>query len=261
MKVPVSKRVLSAITRHAISDYPRECCGLLVQVGRMVNYFPCENKARGTEHFVISPADYALAEDQGEIKGVVHSHPEALAEPSQSDLVSCEQTGMPWHILEVRKRDDGHIAPGEFKTFFPTGYHAPLVGRMFYHGVLDCYTIIKDFYLRELGIVIPDFVRNDDWWVDGQDLYMENFTKAGFEQIPFGESPRYGDVILMQIRSERANHGAVFLGEAALKEAPYLHRVPDAMLHHLHGRLSERAVYGGHYRDSTRAIVRHKDMA
>jgi hypothetical protein len=32
------------------------------------------------------------------------------------------------------------------------------------------------------------------------------------------------------------------------------------MLHHLYGRLSERVVYGGHWQEITRAVLRHKDM-
>ena len=47
---------------------------------------------------------------------------------------------------------------------------------------------------------------------------------------------------------------------ALLREAPELHPVPQAMLHHLYGRLSERVVYGGYWQDVTCAIVRHKDL-
>ncbi|WP_043946890.1 NlpC/P60 family protein, partial [Ralstonia solanacearum] len=41
-----------------------------------------------------------------------------------------------------------------------------------------------------------------------------------------------GDVILMQVRAPVPNHAAVYLGGVQ-------------MLHHLHGRLSSRDVYGG----------------
>ena len=75
---------------HARSEYPREACGLLViRKGREV-YARCRNIGVGTDQFVIHPEDYAAADIQGEIVGVVHSHPGMSPEPSQADRVACE---------------------------------------------------------------------------------------------------------------------------------------------------------------------------
>jgi cell wall-associated NlpC family hydrolase len=137
---------------------------------------------------------------------------------------------------------------------------APLLGRQFFHGVLDCYTLIRDWYEREAGIALPDFERSDDWWTKGQDLYMQGFAAAGFARIPDGAELRAGDVILMAVRAPVANHAGIYLDTRALAEAPDLHRVPNAMLHHLYGRLSERVVFGGYWRETTRAVVRHRDF-
>ncbi|MGN5509353.1 NlpC/P60 family protein, partial [Campylobacter coli] len=52
-----------------------------------------------------------------------------------------------------------------------------------------------------------------------------------------------GDVILMQILSDRVNHAAVFLGG-------------DLILHHLYGRLSKTDVFGGYWLRNTRMIIR-----
>lgn len=242
------------IVKHAEAGYPKEVCGLVIKSGKKTRYIPCTNESDSVDNFKISAMEYSLAEDQGEIVQIVHSHPDYPSSPSEADLVSCEESNIPWLIVSVR---EGKYADETLVK--PTGYIAPLIGRMFYHGVLDCYTIIEDFYARELGIKLPHPDRDDDWWHKGLDLYMANYSDAGFEVVKAG-SLQYGDVILMQIRSPVANHGAVYIGENEIKESPGLHRVPNAMLHHLHGRLSERAVYGGHYLDSTRAILRHKEI-
>ena len=116
---------------HARQAYPRESCGLLViRKGREV-YWPCRNIGVGTEQFVIHPEDYAKADEQGPIVAVVHSHQGLPPEPSQADRVACEASGLPWHIVSVPS-----VA---WSSIEPSGYVAPLVGREWSHGVLDCY--------------------------------------------------------------------------------------------------------------------------
>lgn len=210
---------------HAHEAYPRESCGLVVAG----EYIACTNEARGTEHFQLSARDYAAAEERGTVEAVVHSHPDASANPSPADRVACEQTGLPWHIVGI---------PSEvWKYCEPEGYTAPLVGRPFYHGVLDCYSLIRDWYARERGIALPDFAREDEWWLHGGDLYQEHFVEAGFE-ASCAASARPGDVLLMQIAAPVPNHAAIWLAG-------------DVILHHLYGRLSCHDVYGGYWRKHT----------
>lgn len=250
------------IERHALNDYPREACGLLVAVGDKQRYVPCRNAAEDGRDFILPADDYAAAEDQGQVLAVVHSHADVPPKPSEADLVSCEATGLPWHIVSVG-RDAGEDLPSVrgWYSFEPSGYIAPLVGRTFHHGSLDCYGLIRDFYVRELGVIIPNFDRPDYWWGKPEqgELYLDNFEKAGFVRVDDG--PRYGDVILMQYRSDRTNHGGVFLGCAELKTQPNLHPVPNALLHHAMPRLSERVLYAGYWAEITRMIVRHRSLA
>lgn len=249
------KKTLDAITTHALAEYPRECCGLIVAVGRREVYRPCTNLSHGLEQFRMSAEDWADAEDVGRVLAVVHSHPDAPATPSDADRAACEATGLPWVIVSVR---DG--VAQDVQQIAPTGWTAPLLGRQFFHGVLDCYTLIRDWYQRDAGIELLDFERADDWWNQGQDLYMQGFAQTGFERVPDGAALQPGDVVLMAVRSPVANHAGIYLDKRPLVEAPDLHPVPNAMLHHLYGRLSERVVYGGHWQEITMAVVRHKDF-
>ncbi len=219
---------------HARAEYPRESCGLVVSG----NYMPCTNQARGTEHFQLSARDYAAAEERGTIEAVVHSHPDAPANPSPADRVACETSGLPWHIVGLSA---GEITV--WKYCAPCGYEAPLVGRPFYHGVLDCYALVRDWYARERGIALPDYAREDEWWHHGGDLYREHFREAGFAPAEPGSAIE-GDVILMQVHSPVPNHAAIWLPG-------------DVLLHHLYGRLSCREVYGGYYRKHTTHWLRY----
>jgi proteasome lid subunit RPN8/RPN11 len=252
--------IKKAIEKHAIADYPRECCGVIVADGNKQKYIPCRNIAENNLDFRLSAEDYASAEDVGQVLSIVHSHIDRDAYPSEADKVSCEQTGIPWHIVSIGC-DAGDSEPSvrQWHSFEPTGYEAPLVGREFFHGTLDCYGLIRDFYSREMHIEIPDFDREDFWWQrdDAPELYLENFEKAGFYQV--NDGPRFGDVVLMQYRSGKTNHGGVYIGNCSLKTQSDLHQVPNALLHHPMPRLSERVVYSGYWQDITRMIVRHKD--
>lgn len=253
----LTEKLKTSITTHALKEFPRECCGLIISSGNKPRFVACKNHSPNKDHFVIGAEDYAAAEMQGEVVAIVHSHINEAARPSAADMVACEATGLPWVIVSVHQDpDQGDPYASDWIEFEPSGYVAPLVGRPYHFGSLDCYGIARDFYAREMGIDLPDFAREDRFWERGEELYLRNFEAAGFVRV--NDGPRYGDGILMQYRASVTNHGGVFLGNEKLKERPDLIPVPNAMLHHLANRLSERTVYGGFWQKCTTAIVRHK---
>lgn len=220
---------------HARECYPHESCGFFIVKRGRKKYFPCTNLALNSdEEFLIGVEDYAAAEKQGEIVTVVHSHPDASALPSVGDLSVHKVSGLEWLIIGLNGEEvETHTLPAITEK-------PPLYGREFIHGVSDCYSFVRQYYQDELDIPLPDFTRTDQWWEQGQNLYMENFGKAGFE---IAEDLRENDVILMCINSPVPNHAAVYLGDGMVG-------------HHMHGRLSCREVYGQYYRQRTAHIVR-----
>lgn len=228
--------VRAAALAHATAEMPREACGLvIVERGRQI-YVPCRNMAEGDDQFALAPEDYAAAEDRGEVVAVVHSHPNASANPSEADRVACEASGLPWWIVGVPS--------GVWRPLQPCGYRAPLVGREFVHGILDCYALIRDYYAEQLHTPLPDFSRADGWWDRGQNLYLDNFATAGFVEVPLAEL-REHDVVLMQVMAPVPNHAGVYLGH-------------NVILHHLHGRLSSRDVFGGFFLKNATHALRHR---
>lgn len=238
--------------QHAKAEYPKECCGLIVQQGDSQVYMPCRNTSPTPESdFVINPIDIATCEDIGEIIGICHSHPDSSSRPSPTDLAKAyslhsEFPLANWLIFSWPE--------GDLFQFAPLTDSPPLIGRQFVHGIWDCYGLIRDYFSSELDIDIPDYERNDGWWERGEDLYLDNFKSAGFLQVCenspealAGFELKKGDVIIMQIRSKKANHAAVYVGDGMI-------------LQHMYGKLSKRDVFGGFWLRCTRMIVRHRDL-
>lgn len=100
--IEIGAQQLEEIKRHAESEYPRECCGLLIgriEDGgrtRLVSEIrPVQNAwAEGDalhRRMLITPQDYLRAEREFAVRGLgvvgnYHSHPDHPAEPSQFDL-------------------------------------------------------------------------------------------------------------------------------------------------------------------------------
>lgn len=223
---------------HAREESPREACAVLIIEKGLETLVICKNKSHGKNQFIIDQLDYSMAEDRGEAIAIIHSHPNGSPLPSETDLVSCSAGSLKWLIV-------GTIT-GEWFELLPNNYEAPLVGRTWGHGVLDCYSIIRDYYKRILQIDLPDFDRPEEWWLSGENLYLDNFSKAGFFEVPF-DSLKKHDVILMQIKSKVINHGGVYLGDGIF-------------LQHLYKKLSSRDVYGGFWAKNTLKIVRFEGL-
>lgn len=252
----VSKKILQQAKEHAKNHYPNESCGLIISTEQGREYYPCDNLSMSAnDNFILNPEDYAKAEDKGEILAIVHSHPDKSARPSMADRVSCELHGLPWLILS--EPDVGE------EWLNPTGYKAPLLGREFSHGILDCWTLCRDWYAREWGLELIDFERSNLWWEDknSPSLYEENYEKAGFYKIPDMTKPQRGDMIIFQVgRTEHPNHAGIYLGNDGnlrSEETPAIFG-NSLFIHHLYGKLSTRDIYGFAWQERTRMILRHK---
>lgn len=223
---------------HAEAESPRECCGVIIAgADGSPLYVACRNIGGETEHFMIDPEDLARAEDTGELLGYAHSHPFLDPAPTAADLVGIERTCLPWLIV--------NHPVGTWTVTEPSGYVAPLIERVFVHGVHDCYGLVRDYYATQ-GVALNDYPRSFGWWTkpDGPDLYRENFAREGFVEVP-RETLRENDLILMRIRAQQDNHMAVYLGNGVI-------------LHHLVSQLSRREFYGEHYQRRTTAVLRHR---
>ena len=209
---------------HAQTEDPKESCGLLLNIKGKERYYPCRNLSM-TDHqcFIIDPEDYIKADNTGDIVAVVHSHPITPPTPSQADKISCEDSNLPWHIVNPKTEQWSYLEP--------TGYKPPILGRQWVWGVTDCWILVKDWYKKEKGVdlikgtrpVTPEeFLKNPMSKENGDG---HNFLlQAGFRLLEANEKLENGDVLLMSILGNGLNHVAIFLN--------------GDVLHHLTDRLS-----------------------
>jgi proteasome lid subunit RPN8/RPN11 len=119
MSVPVLKireELLRRIHAHGVETYPHECCGALL--GRdsdssreVLDVLPLENRRNDSprNRFEVTPVDVLRAEKTArqnniELLGWYHSHPDAPARPSEFD----REHAWPWYsyiIVSVQQRE------------------------------------------------------------------------------------------------------------------------------------------------------------
>jgi proteasome lid subunit RPN8/RPN11 len=255
---------IKAMLKDAESRYPRESCGVVVITpSGKEQYIAIDNVSTDpTEEFVMCPEGFAAADEQGTIVGICHSHPDETTRPSIADIavmsrnreleliVDPDSVAIPWHIVSWPEGDHRQIIPEPEPS---------LLNRPFVHNVWDCWATCEAYYSKYHGLKFPKVSRKDRWWEEQEtfSFYEEYYADWGFELVT---TIQPGDMIVMQIgRSFHPNHAAIYLGEVEEFEGEKFHG-KNLMLHHMYGKNSELAIYGGQWSQRTRMVLRHKEV-
>ena len=210
---------------HAKREDPKESCGLLLNIRGKERYYPCKNLSI-TDHqcFIIDPEDYIKADNTGNIIGVVHSHPITPPTPSQADKISCEDSNLPWYIVNPKTEQWAYLEP--------CGYKPPLLGRQWVWGITDCWALVIDWYKQEKNIELLDYERpiTPEEFIKNP-VFEKYLPSRGFRLLSSSEPLINGDVLAMSILGNGLNHVAIFLD--------------GDVLHHLTDRLSCKEPYSG----------------
>ena len=203
----------------AIRAYPNEA-GAVVFGDRLFvlpNVSPTPQEAMEFDGKVLTQLELA----HGPMKAMIHSHiidqtkmanPMNRREPnwaSSQDMRTWFAVKVPFGIVATDGEGCGEV------LWYDDNNRAPLLGRTFSHGLHDCYSVIRDAFLFEYGIDLPNYIRTYDWWNAGEDLYSDNFADAGFIEIP-REKAKKGDVLLYKIGTAVPNHAAFLVDDQCI---------------------------------------------
>ena len=194
--------------KYAKEQAPDEACGLLAIIKGKETFWPCKNLAEGKfEFFILDPDDWAECEDQGEILGVIHSHPTGPATPSDNDKAACEHLGFPYYIYSIEH--------DHWEFFEPSGWKAPsLIGRKFIWGKYDCWSIVTDWYEQNLQIKIPYLKRTKKIKDFSDNPYFEKALKdRNFIKQNTNNNFKVGDILLFQSITGNLDHVALYIGD------------------------------------------------
>ena len=247
----LTDQIKQEIIEEGLKAYPKECCGFLLDIGGAYKLYPVPNDAGdwGEDFFIMDASHWVEAELAGdEVIAIYHTHPVSSSIPSAPDKEACKRSGVPWVVCSPKQSDFSVIYPDDIEP------NTDILGRSFVWGMWDCYGLVKDIYKRALNIELPDIDRGKlfGWEDDPAWNVIENNLKyAGFFPLDRRKPLQKYDVFLMVINSpfNKVNHCGVLIE-------------PDKSIfyHHLMGRLSEAAVYGGWFQQVTTKVVRHKDI-
>lgn len=239
--------ILEQIKAHALRAFPLEACGLILRDAAGVRVLECDNIAPpksdfnpGPEgSFLIDPIVQARHIDK--IAAVYHSHPNRSAALSAADIAAAERCNLPFLVVSVPEF--------EVRSYTPRGVlPADYAGRDFVYGVMDCLSLVTDYYRHELGIDLGDPPRLTwGWWEDVQHYhaFVNGFKAAGFERA---ETPRRHDVVIMQLRGVCPSHAAIYRGDQVILH----HAGPSAP--------SREETFGQYWRSRTVCFMRHRDL-
>jgi proteasome lid subunit RPN8/RPN11 len=200
-----------AARRHAHENLGQEVAGM-VKDGL---YVPFANVSPNPETEIgLSDQDMIRLADAD---AFFHSHPRGPACPSERDMRFQVDIAKPCLIYVPETND--LFAWGDMLA------RPALLGRAFRHGVFDCYAAVRDWYREHRDVTLPEGMRGWEWWSKGQDLYADNFARAGFVRIPLVDATQPGDLLMFQFNYKVLMHAAVVHSS-------------DLLFHHTAGRFA-----------------------
>lgn len=255
---PIEIKNLKQLKNHMLKVFPNEGCGYIV--GN--KFIPLTNINDDPEiNFTISSDDYMKYNDN--IQAVVHSHtcpldehpfnkfghPFDMRSPSMADMEAQMSMNVPFGICSTEGENVSNL------VWFGAKETPPLMERPYIPNIYDCYTLGRDFYIKNFGIRTEITPRPPKWEEYNPRIYETNYEENNFvklEKHVFDrelENLQLGDCLMICFgKAGVANHLGVYVGDGN-------------MFSHFgsNGRLPEIRPVGVWW-EHTKFLLRHKEL-
>lgn len=198
---------------YAESKYPNEACGLIIEQDGDLKFIPCDNLSYTPEkNFVIDSS--VFLKYSRVLYSVFHSHVSGRDRAvSLKDIKLCESLNRAGTIVFVDKNAKKASKVYWYgSSVFNKEYHL----REYVYNVYDCFTLMRDYYLKEFNYKLKFVYSDFGWWINAkydESLYLSNYEKLGFREVNKHGELQKGDILLMRLgRCICMNHAAIYDG-------------------------------------------------
>ena len=211
-----------------------ESCGLIISTETEVLVFKSKNISyHKGNNAILNPLDYIRASKIGKIIGHFHSQP--FGPPSFIDYLNAINHDI-YSVIYSIKSDIFYVIEPKLKDYLDAEYKC---------GVSDCYTLVREYFNKELNIKLNDYNREDNWWKKSPNLILENFKNEGGITVSF-EDLKPNDVIVFNVNNV-PGHFSIYMGCGLI-------------LHHPFGERSIISEISEPLKRRICIIIRHKDL-
>lgn len=230
----INNNIKKEIEDFALANKPDEVCGFVLSNNGEYSVFKCQNISYSKKnHCILNPFDYIRASKLGKI--VAHFH-------SQED----KNASLLDNINAFNHQIHSIIYSWKFKKFSliePT--LEPYLNKDYESGVSDCYSLVRDYFKKELNIQLNDYNRNEEWWNENPNLIVDNFKKELGIEVNIQDIKK-NDLIVFNIFGV-SRHFAIYLGGDFILHHP---RNEKSVINELNDKLKKRVSL----------VIRHKDL-
>ena len=231
----LNDEIKSKIKELSLQNSSEEICGLILFKDSKYIVHQCENISyHKTENAILNPMDYIKASRIGKIVAHFHSHPTS-DKPSFLDYLSATNHNL-YSIIYSLKSNKFYIIEPKLLEYLNADYKC---------GISDCYSLIRNYFDKELNIKLNDYNRGDNWWEKEPNLIIDNLKNEGAVEIEYKDL-KVNDLILFSFNGV-LSHFSIYLGGGMI-------------LHHPIGDKSIISELNDSLKRRISKVIRHKNL-
>lgn len=233
----IDKKIKNFIKQHSLKDLSIEACGFIVNDNEdKFKCIPCKNISKcPQDNFEISSIDFLKVKYLSKkMHYIYHSHNNQNIEFTEKDIRCAENLNLPIILYNT--------IYNLFKIYTPVTVSYDLIGRYFEYKKYDCFTLVRDFYLKKLNVDLSIKYEKELGTFNIKKTFLDNLTNINLKIVEDKNDIHVNDILLLDGQN-KSSHFAIYLGK-------------DKILHQPRYSLSRIENYSSFYKNRTDLIFR-----